>query len=147
MKISTKIGLIILINAIFFIMLWVYAKYSLSNIEKAKNEIVNNGDAIRSQMTADMMHDAIRGDVLYSMVIDKNNTQNVSELRTSLDEHSSNFNNSIKQIVEFSKSEKVKQAVDKVKPALDAYISESKELNEIALGSDSLAFEIVKGRM
>jgi methyl-accepting chemotaxis protein len=147
MKISTKIGLIILINAVFFIMLWVYAKYSLNNIENAKNQIVTNGDAVRNQMTADMMHDAIRGDVLYSMVIDKNNTQSVSELRTSIDDHSLTFKNAINQVLESSKSDKINQAVQKVKPALESYISESKELSEIALGNDSLAFETVKSRM
>ncbi|MCU0433080.1 MAG: methyl-accepting chemotaxis protein [Bacteroidia bacterium] len=147
MKIITKVGLIIAINALFFIALGVYAYFSLSRIEKTKNGIVDVSGAIYQQMTADMAHDAIKADVLSAVVADETNADEVKDTRESLNLHTGSFMSAIDRLSAFDLGPEIKDKLATVRPALQSYTDVSNELVKIAFSGDSMAEFMVKARL
>ncbi len=147
MKISSKIALIIAINAIFFFGLGVFAYFSLNKIEAAKNGIVENANANYHQMFSDMMHDAIRGDVYMAMLTDLNDQEAVASVRKSLDEHSNEFRDRLKKIEECKVNDKIKSSVAAVRAPLESYIQLSNELSNEVLSGDSTKMVDARGRL
>ncbi len=77
----------------------------------------------REQMDADMMHDAIRSDVLASLLAAKESDANgVAEARAALKEHAERMSASIVTMRGESEGE-VRKALEKVAPALERYIA------------------------
>lgn len=88
--------------------------------------------AVRAQMQADMMHDALRADVLMAIKVGAaGSTDEKGQVRADLTEHSENFNAAIAELDQVSDAD-VKAAVEAVKPDLAAYIASADDLLKAA---------------
>lgn len=77
------------------------------------------GRALQSQLQADMMHDAMRGDVLASMLADT--PEKRARVQSESEEHQQLFEDSLKAIREAPLSPEVKEAIAKIEPTLENY--------------------------
>ncbi len=133
----------------------VTARLSIGQLSVALSEVQTSGQAIRNHMEADMMHDALRGDVLMSLRA-KAPEQHRDALK-SVQEHSGRIREMIAANKELSLSETIRSALDEVSRPLDDYIQIASRLVTVAAGNhdeaESLlprfteAFESLEGRM
>ena len=89
---------------------------------------------IRSQGEADMMHDAIRGDVLemyYQASQPDATPATLQEVRTSLSEHSKTLRERVASTAALPMREQERKELDALRPDLDAYVREAEHTLDI----------------
>ena len=104
-----------------------------TRLSVAFDQSINTGLALQKSQEADMMHDAIRGDVLLALLSANNNDP--SALRQSLkdlDEHVKTFNEAIVTIQAQPLSDETKAHIAKIGPTLKTYIESAKRVQGLA---------------
>ena len=97
--------------------------WSMAQLDAAMDEIAINGEALASQLRADMAHDALRGDVLAAFIASsKKDKQEEAAVRKAMDEHANAFRESIKSIEAHPLNDDIRQALSKVHPTMEAYL-------------------------
>ncbi|WNO04980.1 methyl-accepting chemotaxis protein [Rhodoferax mekongensis] len=89
--------------------------------------------ALQNSQEADMMHDAIRGDVL--LLVQGATTQNanqIAEASKDLEEHAKTFNDAIAQLEEKPLPPDVKAMLQTTKPMVQEYIAAARKAQELA---------------
>ena len=89
--------------------------------------------ALQNSQEADMMHDAIRGDVL--LLVQGASTQNanqIAEASKGLEEHAKTFNDALGQLEEKPLPPDVKAMLQATKPMVQEYIAAAKKAQELA---------------
>lgn len=90
--------------------------------------------AIRYQMEADMMHDALRADVLNGLRVGNSADHSESkEIEADLAEHVARFNENINALSGLDYGQEVRLAVADVKEPLAAYVKAADEITHLAL--------------
>jgi methyl-accepting chemotaxis protein len=90
--------------------------------------------AVLHQKQADMMHDALRADVLFSLVTGPYGSPEDQEtIRADLADHVTSFDESIGTLRGLDLPPDLRKAVEDVLPALEAYITSAKEITEAGL--------------
>ncbi|RMH27138.1 MAG: methyl-accepting chemotaxis protein, partial [Planctomycetota bacterium] len=85
---------------------------------------------LRNQGDADMMHDALRGDVLLAMLAES--PEDFEPVLADLDAHTAKFQESFSANEAIAEEPKIAAALTKAKPDVEAYISKAKELIVLA---------------
>ncbi len=103
-----------------------------------------SGTMQRAQMQADMMHDAMRGDVYAALIARaKADTARARESVGELASHAADFRASVKFVLDSSPSPAVKARVTELIPALDTYVAAgTKIVTGIAGGSPVVPSEV-----
>jgi len=88
----------------------------------AINSSIDMGVALQSSQEADMMHDAVRGDVLLALLgaTSKDEAQ-IEEAKKGLPEHAKTFNDALKTLQGLPISPEVKAVIDKTLPMVKSY--------------------------
>ncbi len=90
----------------------------------AKTEITTNFLALKNHLHADMMHDAIRADVLSALYASKNgNTEQHQNAATELKGHVKEIRQTLQMNAELALNDDIKNALEQVKPALESYVT------------------------
>ena len=86
--------------------------------------------ALGNHLQADMMHDALRADVLSAMLfgLGKSNSSR-DEVQASLKEHAALFRKVVSDNLQLPLTEAIKAELSRIKPSLDAYISAASGLS------------------
>lgn len=96
--------------------------------------------ALRNHLEADMMHDALRADVLSAMLVGLGKSvSSKAEVRSSIDEHAAHLREVLGDNLELPVNNTIKVALDKIKPSLDAYISAAEHIVGLALDNPDTA--------
>jgi methyl-accepting chemotaxis protein len=96
---------------------------------KGSVQINTISTAIRNHMEADMMHDALRGDVLYALREGKaGNKDSQAGITTSLTDHVKNFEEHIEANKALELPAEARQALDDIGPALPTYIEAAQKM-------------------
>ena len=103
----------------------------------AENEL--SVSALRNHLEGDMMHDALRADVLAAFYIEPGDSNAVSQVRTDLDDHSQWFQRTLQDNAALPLSADIKQAIAQSQPALTDYIAQAKRIVELALADPASA--------
>jgi methyl-accepting chemotaxis protein len=99
----------------------------------AFDQSINTGLALQKSQEADMMHDAIRGDVLLALLSATNNdSAGVAQSKKDLDGHVDTFNEAIASMQKLPLSDKVKADIAQVAPAFKAYVDAAKMMEGLA---------------
>ena len=119
-----------------------------------------NAVALSQHMQADMMHDALRGDVLAALVAGANqDAAGIEAARSSLQEHAATFEQAIAATTNAGAvlDDATTQALREVTPALKAYIASAQDvIDDVATGAEGVearktefmaAFEKLEGQM
>ena len=100
-------------------------------------EVSVTSTALRNHMVADMMHDALRADVLFALVADNAKDQAlVSQL---IDEHSKRFRDALAANKQLNIDPQVKAALEEVGPGLEEYIQSAQEMAKLAIVDRKMA--------
>ena len=98
--------------------------WALSNVGKSADRSTTALDGLRNHMSADMMHDALRADVLRSIVAGRNERADVLK---DLEEHAGNFKRAVANTAALELPANIKADLDGLKPTLEAYIAAATE--------------------
>ncbi|POR72727.1 methyl-accepting chemotaxis protein [Pseudomonas syringae pv. syringae] len=114
--------------------------------------------ALGNHLEADMMHDALRADVLSAMLFGLGRSNSTrDEVQTSLKEHAALFRKVVSDNLQLPLTDAIKAELSRIKPSLDAYISAGERIVGLAidspdraqqdLGTFSSAFTQLEGQM
>jgi methyl-accepting chemotaxis protein len=104
------------------------------------HDVTTTTAAVRYQMQADMMHDALRGDVLMAMRIGPSGTADEQkDVRTDLADHTTSFEESMAELRQLDLSPEIKDAIKAVGPTLDVYINSANKLVELGVTNQKSA--------
>lgn len=125
-RVSIKIRLILLIGTGLLTALIMSLVSYVGNTQMA--EAVSDSEvsmaALRNHLEADMMHDALRADVLSAMLVGlgKSNSSQ-AEVRNSIDEHAGHFREVLGNNLKLPVNPTIQAGLNQIKPSLDTYIS------------------------
>ena len=95
---------------------------------------------LRNHMEADMMHDALRADVLSAMLVGLGkSTSTKAEVGNSLKEHAEHFRQVLEDNLKLPLGDTLKTSLEKIKPSLDTYISAAERITALALDNPEAA--------
>ena len=95
---------------------------------------------LRNHMEADMMHDALRADVLSAMLVGLGkSTSTKAEVGNSLKEHTEHFRQVLEDNLKLPLGDTLKTSLEKIKPSLDTYISAGERIVALALDNPEAA--------
>ena len=95
---------------------------------------------LRNHMEADMMHDALRADVLSAMLVGLGkSTSTKDEVNSSLKEHAEHFRQVLGDNLKLPLNETLKASLEKIRPSLDTYISAGERIVALALDNPEAA--------
>lgn len=100
--------------------------YELMQAKGSLDGLALSTTATRCQMEADMMHDALRGDVLAALLA--KNEEEMKQAGADLEEHAARFREQVKELRGLELSPAARQAVEGVGPALEAYIAKAETI-------------------
>ncbi|MBS1217594.1 MAG: putative methyl-accepting chemotaxis sensory transducer [Proteobacteria bacterium] len=108
--------------------------WGVGQLGKALDDNTRNASALRNHMTADMMHDALRGDVLSALVAGETaSADEKAAIRSDLAEHTNTFLDNLEQNDALPLDIETKAALGEVRAPLDAYIKSAQTLVSLAL--------------
>lgn len=104
-----------------------------TQLSHAFEKSINMAVALQKSQHADMMHDAIRGDVLLALLSSQiKDSAGVAESQKDLVEHSTSFTNSLSEMDALPLSANAKAVVGKIGPALKAYVESAGKVQKLA---------------
>src|SRR4030095_16632016 len=105
------------------------------------DSVVTTSLALRNHLESDMMHDALRADVLAALLAGHaSNKDDLAQAKADLVDHSRNFRDRIAANKQLTLKNEVRAAISEVEPKLATYISSAESLIAIA-EKDSAAAE------
>ncbi len=126
-----------LLAALILSLVGFVGNYHVADAVRA-NQISLN--ALRNHMEADMMHDALRADVLEAMLVGLGkSTTSAAEAQASLAEHAGHFREVLAANMKLPVNVAIKTGLDTVKPSLDAYIAAAEAIVAQALTNPDAA--------
>jgi len=140
--VSIKLRLLLLIGTSVLTALIVSLVSYVGNTQMA--EAVNENEvsmtALRNHLEADMMHDALRADVLSAMMVGLGkSTSSNAEVHSSIEEHARHFREVLGENFKLPVNDTLKAGLNKVKPSLDIYISAAERIVGLALENPEAA--------
>jgi methyl-accepting chemotaxis protein len=106
------------------------------------DSVVTTSLALRNHLESDMMHDALRADVLGALRAARDtNKEDLAAVKADLADHSQNFRDRIAANKGLTLSDEVRAAISEVEPKLDGYIESAESLIALA-EKDSAAAEV-----
>jgi methyl-accepting chemotaxis protein len=132
--------------------------WGVTTLSAANSESEIYSEALRHQMEADMMHDALRADVLAALLAgSQKETAKEAEIRKDLEEHVKRFKDNLAGLDAQDLAGAIKQAAGEVRPLLDGYIASAQDLvgaafldpktSQAKLGEFTATFERLEGAM
>jgi methyl-accepting chemotaxis protein len=95
--------------------------------------VVTTSLAIRNHLESDMMHDALRGDVLSALrAAHAQNAEDQAQVKADLAEHAENFRARLSANKALTLNQEIKAALAEVGPKLDSYISSAEAMVALA---------------
>jgi methyl-accepting chemotaxis protein len=99
---------------------------SLNKVDEIKADIVQVGTAASRQLTADMMHDALRADVYNAFLTVSKDNKGKTEVKKDFAEHVGVFKTSLNELNHLKIAQSIIDQVNKTRGPLEAYIKSSK---------------------
>jgi methyl-accepting chemotaxis protein len=133
LTIRHKLIVLGLLSIAFVVTVGTTGYVAASRLGGAAQQIAVGGSALKDQMTADQAHDALRSDVLAALLAgDKPDAASQKAIRSEVDEHSKAFRDAIAQLEAHPLDPATRASVEKIKPALIAYIASANKTANLA---------------
>lgn len=136
MSLGRKLFYAVAVNCVISMALGWLCHRVVSGMGPMYSKMATNTAALRNHLEGDMMHDALRGDVIALLyrAIDENNSQfgSVKEIKNELKEHSDYFERVIAENESLELSGTVKAELSALKPILKEYIAAAYSIASLA---------------
>lgn len=124
MKIQTRIFSLNSVVALIILAVNVFSIYAINDLTILIDKQRVIAEAVKKFMDADMMHDAIRADVLAALLAaSQQDAQGVKNARQDLVQHSRQFTSDIQKSLDLPLPVTARAGIEEVRPALKAYSS------------------------
>jgi len=130
---------------------------SVGKVSKGLEDSIISAQILRNHLESDMMHDALRADVVSALYDASKDGAAKKENIEGLKEHAEHFRTMVKENEGLPLSADTRKALEVVKPALDAYIASAEQITSNAYanyaeGANQLpefekAFETLEGKL
>ncbi len=97
-----------------------------------------NSEALRNHLEGDMMHDALRGDVLNAFLL-ASEKKPADSVQTDLKDHAEWFRKMMKENADLPLSANIKTLLSEAEPALESYIASAESVVELAFTNPAKA--------
>jgi methyl-accepting chemotaxis protein len=134
--IKTQLRLSYVVTLPFCAVVGLIGFLSVRSLDRSMDAISVNGAALRMQMQADMMHDALRADVLAALMAA--NPDEHASARRDADAHVTAFRAALAELDGHATDPEVKAAVARARPDVEAYLASASRMVALA-GSDQAA--------
>ncbi len=125
-------GMLVAMSGLVLVAMLTLSGVSLLNTQRLDDALIEvsvTGQAIRRQMDADMMHDAIRSDVLAALLAARDGqTEKVQEIQRELATHSERLKQNIATNAKAELGAAVRQQTESTQPILNRYTSAAQEI-------------------
>ncbi|MFO3703816.1 methyl-accepting chemotaxis protein [Xanthomonas codiaei] len=133
MKIMHMLGILVLVAALALLALGGVGYNGQRGLLHAIAAQVTSSDALRSHMQADMMHDALRGDVTAGLLAAaRQDDAGIAAARSSLGEHADEFRQAVEANRKLPLDPALRSELEAVAPALQAYIASAGQVMTLA---------------
>ncbi|CAD0351528.1 methyl-accepting chemotaxis protein [Xanthomonas sp. WHRI 8391] len=133
MKIMHMLGILVLVAALALLALGGVGYNGQRGLLAAIAAQVISSDALRNHMQADMMHDALRGDVTAALLAaSRQDDAAIAAARTSLGEHATEFRQSLEANRTLPLDPALRSELEAVTPTLQAYIAAADQVMTLA---------------
>ena len=144
MKLKSQILLLGAVGLLMTALVGGTGLFSASMLSVAFDNSINMGLALQKSQEADMMHDAIRGDVLLALLsAQTNNAADLAASQKDLQEHAASFSKSLAEVQAAPLSDAAKRVVAKVGPALKTYVESASHVQQLAVTDAQAALAAV----
>ncbi len=117
----------------FVCLLGAVGHIAVNRLSATRDSITDSMVALKAHMAADMMHDALRGDVLRALLAGLRREADAQpEVRKDLAEHAKEFRDSLDALGKAALEAEALRIVGALRPALDAYIRSADEVVALA---------------
>lgn len=142
-SLAVKAGGVVLGSTILAGVVGGAAAWMLSTTLTRTNEI---GEVLRNHLEADMMHDALRSDVLASLAV-RNPAYGLSidEVKADMQQHIEHFGDMVETNSVLTNGTELDAVVEAVKPGLQAYIATATKLIDTSATDEAAAFAMLPG--
>ncbi|MEJ8839603.1 methyl-accepting chemotaxis protein [Ramlibacter sp. AN1133] len=145
LTIARKLTGLALLALLFVITVGATGYVATSYQEASSAQMLQAETALKSQMEADMAHDALRADVLAALMAGQDATSDAADaIRKDLQEHATLFEGGLHRLEAMELDAQTKAATAKVRPALDQYLARSKALVALAFTDRNAAIGQMK---
>jgi methyl-accepting chemotaxis protein len=154
LTIRTRLVSLAALMLVLMMALGVSGESALSGAREGLDKVVRTTSALRNHLEGDMMHDALRADVLAALLAES--PADWQAVTSSLDEHSKHFREMIAENDKIAPDD-MKDELEEVGPSLDKYISSAEAIVATAksdkvnpkavLPSFIATFEELEGRL
>ncbi|CAM3237492.1 methyl-accepting chemotaxis protein [Pseudomonas floridensis] len=140
MSIKLRLFLLIATGVLAVVIISLVNYLGNSRMEGAMIDNEVSMTALSNHLEADMMHDALRADVLSAMLVGvgKSDTPR-AEIESSLKEHAAHFREVLGNNLQLPLNDSLKAELDKIRPSLDAYVTAGERIVALALDSPDRA--------
>ncbi|MDR6990823.1 methyl-accepting chemotaxis protein [Luteimonas sp. 3794] len=129
MKIVHMLAILVLVAVLALLALGGVGYGAQQGLLSAVAAQVTSSDALRNHMQADMMHDALRGDVTTALLsASRQDTAGVEAARSALAEHAAEFSQALDDNRKLPLDPALRSELDAVAPALQAYIAAAEQV-------------------
>src|SRR5262245_51962943 len=129
LTIARKLTGLALLALMFVITVGATGYIATSYQEASSAQMLLAETALKSQLEADMAHDALRADVLAALMAGQDAKADAAQaIRTDLNDHATQFEHGLHRLEGLPLDAQTRAALAKVRPALDQYLSRSKAL-------------------
>ena len=141
LRVRKKILLIISINVFFTALMTIISHQSLNKVDEIKLDIVDVSKAASYQLTADMMHNALRADVYNSFLTSNSDVTAKKEVIGDFNEHVRIYKNSLNELKYLKVNKAIIKRVNRINIPLKAFIHASANFINVGLYSNSNAYK------
>jgi len=125
LTIRGRLFCLVALMIVLFVVLGGVARHGMTAARTGLGSVVLTASTLRNHMEADMMHDALRADVLAALLADK--PENMQSVQTDLREHAQHFREVLAENREIATGDAA-EAISAVGSALDAYIKSAEDI-------------------
>ena len=130
MRIGKKLLITAIVNVLAAICVASIGLYSVSTLSRDQSEILLYSEAMNNHLSGDMMHDALRADVLSALLVsslDSDILGKKEDVLGEVNDHAENFLSAVKANSKLQLGSAAKSALAQVEPKLIAYIDQAKK--------------------
>lgn len=130
--IKQKLGALSIIGILLSAAIGISGFYGIGQTDYAMDRITASALIMRTHLTADMMHDALKADVLQAILAGEHDMSQKAEVERNLHEHSATFREMIKKNEELITTPEIDKALIIMEKDLDKYIHSAENITRLS---------------
>jgi methyl-accepting chemotaxis protein len=139
MTVRKKLSGLALMTVAFGAVIWATAYWGLTRTDAAMDAAAEAAEAQRIELTADMLHDALRADVLATLLADKDNPEEVKNLREDVEEHAKSIRSLMAENRKHIFDKQALEMLGAIEPSIHAYADQAQKIAALALSDQAAA--------